>query len=309
MPEVQRFFTTRHPDLHKVYNLCSERSYDKSCFNGSCATFGFEDHNPPPLELIQSCCKDVHDYLSADPKRVAAIHCKAGKGRTGLIICCYLMYAGICETATQALELYARARTMDGKGVTIPSQIRYTYYFSQLLRNPSVKPLTYRLRHIRMHTVPNFDVGGGCDPYFDLRRRRKDGTVVRVFDYKDRVKKIKNYMPRDKIIDMALDEFDIRFSGDVRIVFWDYDRVGTPDKMFHVWLNTGFVDNEYLCFAKDYIDGASSDKHNKSFEPEFKMELFLDLAEDVDDAGGEVVADDSEHDTDGDDDDAGRDED
>lgn len=40
---------------------------------------------------------------------------------------------------------------------------------------------TYRLRHIRLHTVPNFDVGGGCDPYFDVRLG--DGKQM-TFDYK-----------------------------------------------------------------------------------------------------------------------------
>lgn len=46
---------------------------------------------------------------------VAAIHCKAGKGRTGLIICCYLMYCGLSKTAEASLEYYAEARTLDGK--------------------------------------------------------------------------------------------------------------------------------------------------------------------------------------------------
>jgi len=299
MPEVQRFFETRHAGVYKIYNLCSERSYDKSCFGGSCATYGFEDHNPPPLDLIQRCCKDIHDFLTADPKHVAAIHCKAGKGRTGLIVCCYLVYSGFCESATQALEMYARQRTSDGKGVTIPSQIRYTYYFTQLLRNPSFRPLTYRLRHIRFHTIPNFDVGGGCDPYFDIRRRRRDGTVVKVFDYRDRVKKIKNYMPRDKIADLPVNDFNILLHGDVRLVFWDWDRMGPPDKMFHLWINTSFIDNEYLCFAKEYIDGASSDKSCKHFEPEFKVEFFLDLVtEEMEETAGVEVADDSEPETD-----------
>jgi hypothetical protein len=55
MPEVQRFFNTKHPEQYKVYNLCIERSYDKSCFNGSCITFPFEDHNPPPLVCAAWC--------------------------------------------------------------------------------------------------------------------------------------------------------------------------------------------------------------------------------------------------------------
>ena len=47
-------------------------------------------------------------------------------------------------------------------------------------------------------------------------------------------------------------------------------------QMFHFWINTAFIDREYLCLHKAYIDGADKDKSNKQFDADFKVELFLD---------------------------------
>lgn len=113
--------------------------------------FAFDDHNPPPFDLLYKFCVDCSTYLAKDNKNVVAIHCKAGKGRTGVMICSYLVFDGLVNTnrhqdeqqyiiksAKEALIYYGKIRTIDQKGVTIPSQIRYVYYFEHYL-----KVLTY----------------------------------------------------------------------------------------------------------------------------------------------------------------------
>ena len=35
--------------------------------------------------------QDVAAWLGEDPDNVIAVHCKGGKGRTGLMVCTYLM--------------------------------------------------------------------------------------------------------------------------------------------------------------------------------------------------------------------------
>lgn len=89
--EVYRFFETRHSDRYKVYNLCSERTYDHSTFHDRVEHYPFDDHNPPQFEIMRPFCISVEAWLSQADSFVAAIHCKAGKGRTGAVTVCCLV--------------------------------------------------------------------------------------------------------------------------------------------------------------------------------------------------------------------------
>ena len=65
----------------------------------------------------------------------------------------------------------------------------------------------------------------------DVRiRSNRTNKMKKVFDYKDAVKKIKNYKSKDKVVDLDCDAMNIVIRGDVKIVFWDYDRMSPPDK-------------------------------------------------------------------------------
>lgn len=148
----------------KIYNLCIEkdRVYPKSNFNNNkmnsldsfdsnslcdlnCKVgfFPFKDHNPPPIKLILEFCVDISIYLIKNKDSIAMIHCKAGKGRTGLMIVCYLIFSELLPNADEALKHFAYMRTHNNKGITIPSQIRYVKYFEMYLilnyKKPYVK--------------------------------------------------------------------------------------------------------------------------------------------------------------------------
>jgi hypothetical protein len=81
MTDVQRFFHKRHPGSYKLYNLCSERWYEASKFEGRVSRHPFDDHNPCEFDRILPIMHDIHSHLHPDgvfnPQRVAAIHCLA----------------------------------------------------------------------------------------------------------------------------------------------------------------------------------------------------------------------------------------
>jgi protein-tyrosine phosphatase len=65
-------------------------------------------------------------------RRVAVVHCKAGKGRSGTVVCSYL----ISEegwSRPEALKRFTerRMRAGFGEGVSIPSQLRYVRYVDE----------------------------------------------------------------------------------------------------------------------------------------------------------------------------------
>ncbi|GLC33518.1 hypothetical protein PLESTB_000083700 [Pleodorina starrii] len=134
--DVVRLLEERHAGRYKVYNLCVERGYDPRVFQGRVMRVPMYDGQAPPLHLMLDVCRDAAAWLAADPNHVVALHCKAGKGRTGAVVCALLL-AMDSELGPASLErvlaLWAERRTRDAKGLSIPSQRRFVGHFHQLL--------------------------------------------------------------------------------------------------------------------------------------------------------------------------------
>ena len=134
--DVKQFLTEEHGNKYKVYNLCMEKSriYKKTAFGGpKVSLFPFQDHQSCPVKLMLEFCIDVCIFLLKDDENVAAIHCKAGKGRTGTMICAYLLFTGVALNSVKAFEMYGTRRSKEKRGVTVPSQRRYIQHFETYL--------------------------------------------------------------------------------------------------------------------------------------------------------------------------------
>ncbi|XP_076285741.1 phosphatase and tensin-like protein isoform X4 [Lasioglossum baleicum] len=239
--DVVKLLEYRHKDHYKIYNLCSERSYDFKKFKQRVATYAFDDHNPPMLDQIKPFCEDVHQWLSEHQENVAVVHCKAGKGRTGVMVCCYLLHTKQFPTATEALNYYGTERTHDRKGVTIPSQRRYVDYYATLVKEGlNYQPVKLLLRKIELDPAPIFHGGQGylhC-VISESKKRIFSSDIVEV---------------RKGIATVCIPlKHSVALTGDIRVDFFNRPKMKRKEKLFHFWFNTFFV-RDY--FTPEYDNG------------------------------------------------------
>jgi tensin len=92
----------------------------------------------PPLERLCSIVYTMDSWMEADPENVVVVHCKGGKGRTGVVIAAYLSFKRLFTRAEDAMQQFALKRFSgagddEEVGITNPSQRRYVLYFTDLV--------------------------------------------------------------------------------------------------------------------------------------------------------------------------------
>lgn len=267
MEEVIKFFETHHKDKYKVYNLCSERLYDASLFEGKVASFPFDDHNCPPIQLIISFCKSAYSWLKEDIENVVVVHCKAGMARTGLMISSLLLYLKFFPTAEESIDYYNQKRCFDSKGLVLPSQIRYVKYFERILTyfNGENQPgRRCMLRGFRLHRCPywirpSITISNHSGVLFSTKKhpRTKDLSPE---DYWFSA-------PKKGVMVFALpgEPGLTELAGDFKIHFHD----GQGD--FYCWLNTTMIENRKVLTTNE-LDGFDK---RKLPSPGFQLEVVL----------------------------------
>eukprot|EP01105_Mastigella_eilhardi_P014663 TRINITY_DN3337_c0_g1_i3.p1 TRINITY_DN3337_c0_g1~~TRINITY_DN3337_c0_g1_i3.p1 ORF type:complete len:571 (-),score=93.38 TRINITY_DN3337_c0_g1_i3:23-1735(-) len=117
---------------------------------------------------------------------------------------------------------------------------------------------------IRMHTAPNFDVSGGCDPYVTVKCNSIE--VYRSYPKMYKEWKGKNFVD--------IDCGDTKLQGHVVVDFWDYDAVMPRDDwMCNVSFDIADMHQSYMILYKSEINGAKKDTTNSRFHPGFTLEF------------------------------------
>eukprot|EP00301_Raphidiophrys_heterophryoidea_P001695 c10808_g1_i2.p1 GENE.c10808_g1_i2~~c10808_g1_i2.p1 ORF type:complete len:429 (+),score=109.44 c10808_g1_i2:104-1390(+) len=113
--EVVRFFQTKHELSNtKIFNLCTERTYDYKKFHNRVIEYRMPDHEVVRVNTILDFCRNAASWIQDSSDHVVAVHCKGGKGRSGLMVACLMLHLRRFETAKDALLYFARKRTREG---------------------------------------------------------------------------------------------------------------------------------------------------------------------------------------------------
>jgi len=302
---VARFLSKNHTGYYKVFNFCIEPKfgYATSTFDaygctGGVGCYAFKDHNTPQMELILKFTADAAEWLGRDAKNVVAMHCKAGKGRAGLMCVCLLLFWGDYKTYTEAVSHYNQARTKDKKGLTLPSQQRYAQCYAELCQagmgSPQAIPALQRRlipTELRMSQLPLKAKQMMLKVFMNL----KEVCVSAMTD----MATIRSQCNDDGSFNLLLlaqtghsassppvllkstdgEKNNLDLNGDVLVQVWDSLKAKKP--LLYYSFHTYFVSSDRLLLDKLQVERAHKDKKHKKFTADFKMEhVFVTPQED-----------------------------
>uniref|UniRef100_A0A8C7RB76 Phosphatidylinositol-3,4,5-trisphosphate 3-phosphatase n=1 Tax=Oncorhynchus mykiss TaxID=8022 RepID=A0A8C7RB76_ONCMY len=247
--EVARFLDTKHEDHYRVYNLCSEKGYDPKFFHYRVERVFIDDHNVPSLEDMLKYTAGVREWMAADPKNIIAIHCKGGKGRTGTLVCTWLIDSDQFESAQDSLDYFGERRTDKSRsskfqGVETPSQSRYVGYYEVMKTkfNRQLPPeQSLKIKSIRIHSIAGVGKGNGSDLKVKIIVRKK--LVFLCVCAKQENCTVFPDAGNNSVV-ISLQEGPV-VNGDVKVMFESSAGLpkGYEDCPFYFWFNTSFIEN------------------------------------------------------------------
>ncbi|KAF8534531.1 protein-tyrosine phosphatase-like protein [Trichophaea hybrida] len=241
---VLAFLERKHGDRWSVWEFRAEGTgYKDIDFHNRIFHAPFPDHHPPPFALIPYVVASMRNHLKGGENRVAVVHCKAGKGRSGTMSCAYLI-SEEGYSAADAMAQFTRARMRPGfgDGVSIPSQRRYINYIESWARTLNKQYMEWR---VRIHSLHIWGLSAGVrvavQGYVD------EGKVIKTFHtFSKKERKEMDKHPNASSANVILEPATLLIlpTNDVNI---DFERRSSSKYGFavvtsiaHVWFNAFF---------------------------------------------------------------------
>uniref|UniRef100_A0ABI0NZA0 Phosphatidylinositol-3,4,5-trisphosphate 3-phosphatase n=1 Tax=Bos taurus TaxID=9913 RepID=A0ABI0NZA0_BOVIN len=278
--EVVRFLDTKHPNHYQVYNLCSERAYDPKYFHHRVHRYLIDDHNVPSLSEMLAFSMEVKEWMAQDKDNIIVVHCKGGKGRTGTMVCAYLLASEIFATAEDSLYYFGERRTDKStsskfQGIETPSQNRFVGYFAMVkniynLTLPPIKKLT--IKKFVIYSIHGVGKGNGHDLKVQIIMQRK--TVF--FCSASKNCRIFHDAETDRVIILLskcpplYDEVKVRFFSSSALPKY-YENCA-----FFFWFHMSFIRNNRLYLSRSELDNPHKIKAWKAYSPQFAVEVYFD---------------------------------
>ena len=200
----------------------------------------------------------------------------AGAGEGFLVL-----FKIIEQDQEHALKYYGLMRTTNGKGVTIQSQIRYLYFFEEILKRNIPQPLRspeLRLKAVRFNLAPDLNIlSNGSTPYFEI----KNGSYKYSYNAKN---SLTNFSKGEKVEFLIKDP--VMLKQDFLITFFN-DRLFGKLKLFKIWFNTYFVPSDGIVSVKRaHLDmklktAELDEKYGKDFKVDLIFEMINESEEEV----------------------------
>jgi cyclin G-associated kinase len=119
----------------------------------------------PNLTHMYAVAEDIYGFLIADDKNVIILQ-SSDNAKSATMLCALMLYAKLVREPEDAMQMFAVKRAPPNMK---PSEVRYTYYISDVLRGhfPHYKPIT--LVSINMSVCPRMTKArDGCRPYVEI---------------------------------------------------------------------------------------------------------------------------------------------
>lgn len=279
--EVARFLDAKHSDHYKVYNLCSEKGYDPKFFHYRVERVFIDDHNVPSLEDMLKYTANVREWMASDPTNVIAIHCKGGKGRTGTLVCTWLIDSDQFENAQESLDYFGERRTDKSQsskfqGVETPSQSRYVGYYEAMktkFNRQLPPPQSLRVKSIRIHSIAGVGKGNGSDLKVKIIVRKE--VVFQCVCAKQENCKVFPDMGSNAVV-ISLQDGPV-VSGDVKVMFESSAGLpkGYEDCPFYFWFNASFIEDNKLFLSREELDNPHKAKTWDLYKEDFGVTMFF----------------------------------